>query len=106
MALTSALWAGGEATQPSRLPGIARTGKEATQSVGIGPPRPSNETRDSRTETAAVDAEVPRAVNIQARERSLAEEATQRSSRVWKLKTSALALAGVSENSQPAGEER
>ena len=86
---------GGEATQPLRLPGIARTGREATQSVGIGPPRPSNETRDSRTETAAVDAEVPRAVNIQARERSLAEEATQRSSRVWKLKTSALALAGV-----------
>src|SRR5271166_4543876 len=71
------------------------TGGEATQSVSIGPPRPSNETRDSRTETAAVDAEVPRAVNIQARERSLAEEATQRSSRVWKLKTSALALAGV-----------
>ena len=54
------------------------TGGEATQSVGIGPPRPSNETRDSRTETAAVDAEVPRAVNIQARERSLAEEATHR----------------------------
>ena len=38
---------------------------------------------------------MPRAVNIQARERSLAEEATQRSSRVWKLKTSALALAGA-----------
>ena len=56
---------------------------------------PSNETHDSRTETAAVDAEVPRALNIQVRERRLAQETTQRSSRVRKLKTSALALAGA-----------
>jgi ABC-type sulfate/molybdate transport systems ATPase subunit len=54
-------WTGGEANQPSRFPGATRTIRDATQPLGIGPQRKSNETRDNQAETAVVNAEAPRA---------------------------------------------
>ena len=85
---------GGEAIQSPRLPGVERTIRDAAQPLGLGL-RTSNETRDNQAEIAVVDAQVPRARNIQAQERGLVEEATQSSSRAGRLKTSALALAGA-----------
>ena len=70
-------------------------GREATQPLDIGPLGPSNEMHDNRTETTAVDAEAPQAVDIRAQEPALAEKATPRHSQGWKLKVSTLALAGA-----------
>ena len=93
---------GGEATQPSR-PGAARTMRDATQPLGLGPPRwKSNETPGNQAETAVVDAETAQAVNTQAQEQGLPEEAIERSSPAWKLKISALASRRGGEAIQPS----
>jgi ATP-binding cassette, subfamily B, bacterial CvaB/MchF/RaxB len=73
-------WTGGEANQPSRFPGAARTIREATQPLSIGPQRKSNETRDNQAATGVVNADAPR-----------------------NLKTSALASRSGAEAAQPLG---
>ena len=77
--------------------------RDATQPLGLGPPRwKSNETPGNQAETAVVDAETAQAVNTQAQEQGLPEEAIERSSPTWKLKISALASRRGGEAIQPS----
>jgi ATP-binding cassette subfamily B protein RaxB len=77
----------GETTQPS----AARTIRDATRPLALGPLRNSNETRDNPADIAVVDAEAPQAVNTQAQGPGVAEEATRRIFPAYKLRTAALA---------------
>jgi ATP-binding cassette subfamily B protein RaxB len=92
----------GETSQPSRLPAAARTIRDATQPLALGPLRNSNETRGNLADMAVVDAEAPQAVNTQAQDPGVAEEATRRISPAYKLRTSTLAPRRGGEATKPS----
>ena len=92
----------GEAAPAPRLPREVRTTREPTQPLSLGPPRNSKETLGKQAEKAVVDAETPRAGNIQAQTQGLPDEAAERGSPAWKLKISALASRKSEEAIQPS----
>jgi ATP-binding cassette subfamily B protein RaxB len=99
---------GRDAPRPSRLPAAARTIRDTTQPLSLGPLRKSSETLENQAKKTVVDADALDVVTMQAQEgKGLAEEATERTfpdymlkilarpSRAVKLRASALALAGA-----------
>ena len=98
--LSSVRSTAGEATQPLRIPGAARTMREATRPLGLEEVGKSKRTRGDQAETAGDDVETPQVENINTQRPGLVEEAA-RSFATSKLKISLLASKRGGEAAQP-----